>query len=312
MNATPPEASSEYSKGSEAPKRGSGRSSSDASGRPATGSAKAPSKPPANESAASPKSPAKPRRTTAKASTSAKGSTDARSKAPARASKAPAKPGAKAPAKAAAKRTTKAPAKAPSPPRRSGTRSAASAAAQPAPPAPAARGWAFAATVGCALLGALLLLIAEFTTLFQIHASNVAGPIKSVSTGSNDSYALIPIALAVAVLAVGFWRTGSRSSLLALGVLGIVVLLIALLGDLPDAHASGLIGSSNSHYVDASSTPSAGLYMETLGAVLLLIACGCGFLLIGLPAARSSAGAPKPRTPRAGSNEVTNRDSPRD
>jgi hypothetical protein len=148
------------------------------------------------------------------------------------------------------------------------------------------------AIVACAVLGALLLLLAEFTTLFQVHASNVAGPIKSVSTGSNDSYALIPIALAAGVLAFGFWRTGSRSSLLALGVLGVVVLLIALLGDLPDAHSSGLIGSSSTHYVDASSTPSAGLYLETLGAVLLLIACGCGFLLLGLPARAPSEQSP--------------------
>lgn len=139
--------------------------------------------------------------------------------------------------------------------------------------------------MGCALLGALLLLIAEFTTLYQVHASNVAGPIKSVSTGANDSYALIPIALAVVLLAFGFWRSDSRSSLLAIGVLGVVVLLLSLLGDLPDAHASGLIGSTSSHFVDASSTPSAGLYLETLGAILLLIACGCGFLLTGLPAA---------------------------
>ncbi len=152
------------------------------------------------------------------------------------------------------------------------------------------------AVVGCALLGALLLLVAEFTTLFQVHSANVAGPIKSVSTGGNDSYALIPIALAVVVLAFGFWRSPSRPSLLAIGVLGIVVLLIALLGDLPDAHSSGLIGSSTSHYVDASSTPSAGLYLETLGAILLLIACGCGFLLIGLPAraVKDSARPAKP------------------
>jgi hypothetical protein len=226
MNATPPEASSEYSKGSEAPRRASGRSSGGGSGRSAEGSAKAPPKAASSES------------------------------------------------------------------RRAGTRSSTGTAAQRKAPAPARPGWPVIAIVACAVLGALLLLLAEFTTLFQVHASNVAGPIKSVSTGSNDSYALIPIALAAGVLAFGFWRTGSRSSLLALGVLGVVVLLIALLGDLPDAHSSGLIGSSSTHYVDASSTPSAGLYLETLGAVLLLIACGCGFLLLGLPARAPSEQSP--------------------
>ena len=52
-------------------------------------------------------------------------------------------------------------------------------------------------------------------------------------------------------------------------MLGIATLLIALLGDLPDAHATGLIGSSASQYVQGAASPSAGLYLETLGAVLL-------------------------------------------
>jgi len=62
-------------------------------------------------------------------------------------------------------------------------------------------------------------------------------------------------------------------------VLGIVTLLIALLGDLPDAHATGLIGSGTAQYVEGTSTSSAGLYMETLGAILLLISGGVGLLL---------------------------------
>jgi hypothetical protein len=134
-----------------------------------------------------------------------------------------------------------------------------------------------------ALLGALLLIVAEFTTLFYVHAANSVAPIKSESTGSHNSYALIPIAALVIVLGFVFWRVGSRPALLSIGVLGVLALLIALLGDLPDAHASGLIGSGATHYVSASSTPSAGLYMETLGAVILVITCVCGFLLIGPP-----------------------------
>jgi hypothetical protein len=134
-----------------------------------------------------------------------------------------------------------------------------------------------------ALLGALLLIVAEFTTLFYVRAATSVAPIKSESTGSHNAYALIPIAALVIVLGVAFWRAASRPALLSIGVLGVIALLIALLGDLPDAHASGLIGSGATHYVSASSTPSAGLYMETLGAVILLITCVCGFLLIGSP-----------------------------
>lgn len=133
------------------------------------------------------------------------------------------------------------------------------------------------------LLAALLLIVAEFTALYQVHLATSSIPIKSVSGGSNHTYAMLVIGLAAAVLGYGVWRGGSRLGLLALGVLGVVALVIALAGDLPDAHASGLSGSATHGYVNASSTPSAGLYLETLGAVLLIFTCGLGFLLAGAP-----------------------------
>jgi hypothetical protein len=135
-----------------------------------------------------------------------------------------------------------------------------------------------------ALLGALLLLVAEFTSLYQVHVATSSRPIESVSGGSNHAYAMVPIALLAAVLGIGVFRTGSRPALLALGLAGVVALLISLLGDLPDAQATGLVGSPTTHYINASSTPSAGLYMETLGGVLLIATCGLGFMMLGPPA----------------------------
>ena len=55
-----------------------------------------------------------------------------------------------------------------------------------------------------ALLAALLLLVAEFTTLFQVHVSTSSTPVKTVTGGSNHSYAMIPIALLAAAL--GVWE----------------------------------------------------------------------------------------------------------
>jgi hypothetical protein len=60
------------------------------------------------------------------------------------------------------------------------------------------------------LLGALLLIAAEFTTLFEVHVASSSRPVQTVSTGSHQSYALLPIALLVAVLAFGIWREASR------------------------------------------------------------------------------------------------------
>jgi D-arabinose 1-dehydrogenase-like Zn-dependent alcohol dehydrogenase len=79
------------------------------------------------------------------------------------------------------------------------------------------------------------------------------------------------------------WRTGSRLALLGIGGLGLVALAIALLHDLPDTHVIGL-ASHNS--VEATTTAKAGLYMETLGAVLLIANSVLAFLLVGLPGVR--------------------------
>ena len=69
-------------------------------------------------------------------------------------------------------------------------------------------------------------------------------------------------------LPYGVWQANSRPALLAIGLLGVIALLIALLGDLPDAQASGIVLRAG-HYDAASSSPGLGIYLETLGAVLL-------------------------------------------
>jgi hypothetical protein len=128
--------------------------------------------------------------------------------------------------------------------------------------------------------GALLLIAAEFATLYQVHLATKLAPIQSVTAGAHNSYAMVPIAALAAGLAVAAWRGGSRAALLAVGVLGVVALLIALLGDLPDAHATGLARHNS---VNATTTPQAGLYLETGGALLLIATSGLALLIVGLP-----------------------------
>jgi hypothetical protein len=131
-----------------------------------------------------------------------------------------------------------------------------------------------------ALLGALLVLVAQFTTLYSLHSATRSAVVKSVGTGANHAWAPVPLALVAAALAYAVYRHGSRAALAGLVALGVATLLIAVIGDLPDAHSSGLIGSSASGYVQATASPSAGLYMETLGATVLLVAGGVGLLML--------------------------------
>jgi hypothetical protein len=150
-----------------------------------------------------------------------------------------------------------------------------------------------AAILAGGVLGALLLVVGEFTALFEVHTQATGAAISSVGTGAHHAYAMLPIALLAAALAYGVWRTYSRPALLSIGVLSVICLLIALIGDLPDAHANGVVGGPSGRLQIAASTPSAGFYLETLGGVVLLITCVCGLLLLG-PPPRTRPGAERP------------------
>jgi hypothetical protein len=144
--------------------------------------------------------------------------------------------------------------------------------------------------VATATLGALLLLGAEFSPLFTIHVNSAAHPrAHSISAGSHDSYALVPVAVLALAMAFGIWRAGSRVALLAVGALGALALLLGLLRDLPDARAHGLLQSRPGHYLEAAARPNAGLYLETAGAALLILTTVSGFILIGPPPRRTSS-----------------------
>ena len=161
-----------------------------------------------------------------------------------------------------------------------------------APPWGRVAAWVF---LGAAS-GAALLIVAEFTTLYTEQISTFATPLSSTRTGSHDSYALIPIAVLVVLLAFAVLRAGSRPALLGIGIAGLVALLIALLGDLPDANSTGNLIAPSGQVVAARTSPGVGMYLETTGAVLLIATCGLGFLFLGPPP--PPARGPRERSPR--------------
>lgn len=129
-----------------------------------------------------------------------------------------------------------------------------------------------------AVLAVMLLVVAEFLPLFEVRTSARHSAIKTVQGGSHHAYALLPVAVLVVVLALAWRRSPARLPVAALAILGIVVLVIALSRDLPDARATG-IERSGATYVTAAASPRAGLYLETAGGVVLLIAGAAGVLL---------------------------------
>ena len=98
-------------------------------------------------------------------------------------------------------------------------------------------------------------------------------------------------------MSLGAWRARSRLALAVVGVAGVICAAIALAGDLPDAQATGLVGSASTHFAVAASSPAAGFYLETLGAAVLILTAGIGLLFVG-----PGRGRPRPlkRGPRSG------------
>ncbi len=149
------------------------------------------------------------------------------------------------------------------------------------------------------MAGAGLLVIAEFTPLFSVRADGPGNVLITVQTGSHHAHALIGVALLAALLAMAWYRSPGRPAMMAIGVMGAVALVIAIAHDWPGAHAAGLVRTPGGAYVSASSRAGAGLYLETLGGIVLLIAGAAGLLLApGLRRRRSPARRDSvPRTP---------------
>ncbi len=128
-----------------------------------------------------------------------------------------------------------------------------------------------------------MLIVADFSQLYTVHGVATGRIVHTYGTGGHNGYAMALIGAFSLFLAFGVWTVGSRPALLAIGLLAVVALLIALLGDLPDAHGSGLLVLPGGRYAEIVGRPSAGFYMETLGGAALLVASVGGFILAGPP-----------------------------
>ena len=124
-----------------------------------------------------------------------------------------------------------------------------------------------------AAAGAVCLVLATFTTVIEIKVgttTRLPGRDTHLSGWDRHGPALIIVAVFAAAMVAGALR-GARPAMIALAVLGLVVLAIAVVGDVPDLNETGFIGEV---YEDAAAGPSAGFYLETLGGVLLLAGGG--------------------------------------
>ena len=163
--------------------------------------------------------------------------------------------------------------------------------------APDALRWGLA-LVG--LVGAVLLVISEFTTVSQVKVITVVLPGSAITGFDQNDGAMLILGVAALPMLLGAAMGVSRPAMAAVLLIGLIGLLIALIGDLPDVTRVGTI--LRQRYEDAKAEPQIGFYLETLGAVLLLIA-GVAMLLVSGGRAKAprerSEPAPAPAEPPA-------------
>lgn len=92
-----------------------------------------------------------------------------------------------------------------------------------------------------------------------------------ITGGDQHSFALFAVAALTAVMAVGAGLGGSRPAGIALIVAGVIVLGIALIGDLPDTSSTGQVGPS---FDDAEANPGIGFWLELIAGALAVAAGG--------------------------------------
>jgi hypothetical protein len=110
-----------------------------------------------------------------------------------------------------------------------------------------------AGLAGAAFAGAILLILADLSTLIEIKVLTVSK--ESISGGSHHSYALLILGIFALPMAYGATRGDSRPAMAALAAIGLVALVIMLAVDLPDIHKTGVIGQ---RFTDASASPKTG------------------------------------------------------
>ncbi len=142
--------------------------------------------------------------------------------------------------------------------------------------------------------GAALLTAAEFSPLLRVRTI-AARPrlVHTVQGGPHHGWALLVIAVLTALLSLLAGRPGGRPAAGVVALLGAGALAVTLGVDLPDAHATGLVITGATSQTEAQAHAAIGLYLETLGAVALLLAgllaAALGRRGGGLPAAAASA-----------------------
>lgn len=120
------------------------------------------------------------------------------------------------------------------------------------------------------LLGCLVVLLSQFVTGYTLvdETDSVIGTATLFETHGAATTVFALLAAAALVLAV---TSGSRSAIIAVIGMGVAVIVVFLAIDLPDVGSTGMFNTPGAGNLDATGRASAGLWMELVGAVVIVL-----------------------------------------
>jgi hypothetical protein len=128
------------------------------------------------------------------------------------------------------------------------------------------------------VVGAVLIVVAELSSIVRVDVlttgtcEEIADPkVRDACDSSGFEQhggAFILLGAAALAMAWGAGRGASRPAAMALLAIGVVVLAFALIRDVPEANETGLVGLQ---YEEAEANAASGLYLEIVGAGLLIL-----------------------------------------
>lgn len=142
----------------------------------------------------------------------------------------------------------------------------------------AAGGRILSAVLVLGLLGAVLLVVAELSTVASVEISGrtcrEVADVRAVDRCSLSGFerhggALLLLGALAGLMTAGAGRGRSRPAAVALIAIGAIVLALSLLRDLPESERTGAVGIA---YEGAAAKAGSGLFIETGGGVLLVAA----------------------------------------
>lgn len=123
-------------------------------------------------------------------------------------------------------------------------------------------------TAATTLFGAVLVIVSQVVTAYSLE-NELGEVLDTVTLLSKHGPLTAVIGLVGAVATVFAVAAGSRAATTVVTGMGVAVILIFLLVDLPDIGTTGMFATETAGNLDATANAEAGLWLELVGGMVL-------------------------------------------